>query len=357
MPVPLTPTEGFIMKRAKKRSSKTSSRRTKSAGTRKIRRPRLSAVRRGKTTKKKAPLPPVSFSFQARETPVFQAPTPERFEAAPPVVHEHRMRELPDGYGDNQIYLLVRDPYWIYAYWEILGPIRQAALHELGGRWEDVKTVLRIYDVTDGGSAPDLWDIGLEGGGSNWYIQVRPNRSYVVEIGLLHRDGRFRALARSNGVTTPRDGMSDVLDEEWMGIDFDKMYALSGGFEVGKSSAELQRLMLERLRSAVTSGSGAGQISSPAKPPKAARDFRFLLDCELVVYGATEPNATVTIQGKKIRTRPDGTFTLRYALPDGKIAVDARAESSDGCEERVIIPIVERNTRKPDPVLKDKPAG
>ena len=27
--------------------------------------------------------------------------------------------ELPDGYGDNRIVLMVRDPLWLFAYWEI----------------------------------------------------------------------------------------------------------------------------------------------------------------------------------------------------------------------------------------------
>ena len=178
----------------------------------------------------------------------------------------------------------------------------------------------------------------------DWYVQVQPNHSYFVEIGLLHEDGRFVALARSNEVTTPRAGMSDVLDENWMDIDFDKMYALSGGFGLGKSSMELRNLMEERLRSSVTSGSGG---ASPVR--KAERGFWFALDCELIVYGATEADAAVTVQGKKIQLRPDGTFTLRFALPDGKVVVDAHAVSADGAEERSIILIVERRTRRPEP--------
>lgn len=181
-------------------------------------------------------------------------------------------RELPRNYGDNQIYLMVRDPYWIYAYWEIQKENQEKTLARLGGNWNDVQSVLRLYDTAKKETAPAFFDISLQGLARNWYIQVEPNRSYVVEIGLLHHDGRFLPLARSNEVTTPRAGMSEVVDEQWMGIDFEKMYALSGGFEVGKSSLELRKLMEERLKGAISSGSGAGVISSLASPVKIKKE-------------------------------------------------------------------------------------
>jgi hypothetical protein len=262
---------------------------------------------------------------------------------------------LPDGYGDNSISLMVRDPYWIYTYWEIQQDHEQAVLHKLGGKREDVKSILRIYDTAEIKSQPVFFHIDLRDLARDWYIQVEPNKSYVVEIGLLHKDGRFLALARSNAVTTPRAGMSEVIDEQWMGIDFEKMYALSGGFEVGKSSLELRKLMEERLAGAISSGSGIGVISSLASPVKVKkRGFWFVLDCELIVYGATEPDAHVTLQGKEIKLRPDGTFSLRFALPDGRQVLDARARSRDGLEERAITPTVERRTERPAPVVRNE---
>lgn len=262
--------------------------------------------------------------------------------AAYEVTNGHR--ELPSRYGDNHIYVLIRDPYWLYTYWEIRPEIQEKALAALGGSWDRVRSVLRVYDTTDNKAKPSFFDITLAGMADDWYVEVQPNHCYVIEIGLLHRDGRFLALARSNEVTTPRAGMSDVIDENWMDIDFDKMYALSGGFQVGKSSMELKKLMEERLRSSVTSGSG-GSGSGAFNPRK--KDFWFHLDCELVVFGSTEPDANVTVQGKKIELRPDGTFSLRFALPDGRVVVDAAAKSADGREERTIIPIIDRKTRHP----------
>lgn len=256
---------------------------------------------------------------------------------------------LADSYGDNHIYAMVRDPRWLYSYWEIQAELRERALERLGGSWDGVTTVLRVHDA----AAEEVsCDVSLPPGARNWYVNVAPNRSYYLEIGLLHRDGRFIPLARSNTVSTPRAGMSEVIDEHWMGIDFDAMYALSGGLEAGRSSAELQKIMEERLQAAITSGSGVGAVSSLSSPARVpGRGFWFMLDCELIVYGATEPDAKVTLQGKEVPLRPDGTFTLRFALPDGSHHLDATAQSADGKETRTIVPVVTRTTHVPEPLV------
>ena len=54
--------------------------------------------------------------------------------------------------------------------------------------------------------------------------------------------------------------------------------------------------------------------------------------------------ARVKVQGKEIKLRPDGTFSLRFALPDGKQVIPAEATSSDGIDTRRITPIVTRKT-------------
>ena len=283
-------------------------------------------------------------------------PVPEVVTLSPKAearVFQEMPRELPDNYGDNQVYLLVRDPYWIYTYWEIQEDHQLGHLAKLRGSWESVVSVLRVYDTTEVGKTPTVTDIVLQNMSKCWYINTQPNHSYYAEIGLLHRDGRFICLVRSNHVTTPRSGMSEIIDDQWMSIDFDKMYALSGGFQVGKSSEELRNLMEERFRNAITSGSGAGAVSSMSSPVKIKqRGFRFWIECELIIYGGTEPDAKVTMQGMPVQLRPDGTFTLRYGIPDGKFIFDCHAESSDGVEERVITPIVSRNTERPTPIFK-----
>lgn len=76
--------------------------------------------------------------------------------------------------------------------------------------------------------------------------------------------------------------------------------------------------------------------SSGALPaPGAARRFWFNINAELIVYGATEPDATVTVDGQPVALRPDGSFTLRFALPDGEYALEAVATAADEAEQRL----------------------
>jgi hypothetical protein len=70
-------------------------------------------------------------------------------------------------------------------------------------------------------------------------------------------------------------------------------------------------------------------ISSPAGEQWARKGFWFNINAELIIYGATEPNAQVTIAGRPIMLRPDGTFSLHFALPDGNYELTATAVSPE----------------------------
>ncbi|MFH1312719.1 MAG: DUF4912 domain-containing protein [Candidatus Eisenbacteria bacterium] len=265
--------------------------------------------------------------------------------------------ELPPAYGGDRIVLLVRDPYWLHVYWEISRDTLLNAKKILREEWETARSVLRVYDVTgvdfDGNNAESFFDIEIDGGANNWYVNTGvPNRTYCIEIGLLSKSGKFVMLARSNKATTPRDAPSDVSDEEWMIPDwqFEQIYALSGGFSVGTGSAELKEMMEKALGQALSSGAPSSfAVSSPGMGAEAgvrARGFWFRLGTELIVYGATEPDAKVTLQGRPIKLRPDGTFTVRMDLPDGEQVIPAVAVSADGIDTITITPTVSKKTKK-----------
>lgn len=76
----------------------------------------------------------------------------------------------------------------------------------------------------------------------------------------------------------------------------------------------------------------SAEVGRPALPP--GRRFWFNLHAELIVYGATEPDARVTVDSEPIPLRSDGSFTLRFALPDGEYALRAEATAADGVEAR-----------------------
>jgi len=169
--------------------------------------------------------------------------------------------DFPYSYGDNKIILLVRDPYWTYAYWEITESKYKEVKDILGSAFNESKEILRVYDTS---SKPwKCFDVSVSYGARNWYINVpEANRTYVVDVGFLSPDGRFIVMARSNAVTTPRDAMSEVIDEEWMTVNFERIYAISGGFGIGKSSGEIRELMKKHLFELKASG----WLSSSSSP-------------------------------------------------------------------------------------------
>ena len=265
-------------------------------------------------------------------------------------IRERKQFRFPPGYGDNKIVLLARDPWWIFAYWEIDRDKEEEVIGRIRSSGDSPqKHILRVYDITDvnfsGKNAHSSFDIELNGGATNWYINVgSPDRAWIVDIGIVTNKGDFHTLARSNIIKTPSFGMSDQLDAEWMMPEeaYWDMFSLSGGFGVGKGSLEVREMIKKRLEEQVTSGGISSGASFYRKP--AERKFWLVVNCELIVYGATEPDAKVTIQGKEIKLRPDGTFSLRFALPDGEQVIACEAISKDGIDCRRITPIITRKT-------------
>ncbi len=90
------------------------------------------------------------------------------------------------------------------------------------------------------------------------------------------------------------------------------------------------------------SGSGAGFSSEmiPHKP----RKFWLIADAELIVYGATEPDAKVTIGGREIKLNPDGTFRFQMSFQDGNIDYPIVAVASDGEQTRSVHMTFNRET-------------
>lgn len=281
----------------------------------------------------------------ASVAPVYAQSTPQPAPApeAPPSYWQDR-------YGDNRIVLMIRDPYWCFVYWDLSSEKQTEAIREL--QRAGAKLMLRVYDVTelefDGTNAHRTMDIEVTEEATNWYINVwAADRAYCVDLGLLYPDGRFVTLARSNVVTTPRDSVSNVIDEEWMVVDetFDRLYQAAGASELGRASEAITKFMLKRVRADVSSGGLASMGSEGGRPrERRPEDFWLVVNTELIVYGATEPDAAVTVQGQPIRLNPDGTFSVRYALPDGKQTIPVKAVNAAGSQERQITPVVEKRT-------------
>jgi hypothetical protein len=258
---------------------------------------------------------------------------------------ERHETSLQDKYGDNRVVLMTRDPYWCYVYWDLSTDLMADKARAINEKYD---LVLRVYDVTEvefnGNNAHKFIDIKVNGEAGNWYINVwDAGKTYIVDVGYKTESGKFILLARSNGVHTPNDKVSNVTDEEWMVVDedFDELFRLSGGGKSGRIGGS------EGLRNSIESGLSSETVSSFSSPTggqPVKSGFFLVADTELILYGASERDALVKVKGEKINLKDDGSFSMRFHLPDGKMELPIEAVSSDGTEKRHIKITVERKT-------------
>jgi len=262
-------------------------------------------------------------------------------------------KELPSGYGEDKIVLQTRDPWWIHAYWEVTKKTEERLKEILGEDFFRAKRILRCYDVShiifDGKNAHRYFDISISPEANNWYIDTgSPGTSWIVDLGLILPNSQFISIVRSNVVHTPIPHPSPFTDEEWAVPEeiFARLYGAGLGLQISSpvGKAWEERLKKEWASLAVASP-GLFSLVSPVKKIPKERKFWLIVNTELIVYGQTSPDAKLTVQGTPISLRNDGTFSLRFFLPDGKQVIPVRAVSSDGLEERTITPIVTKETK------------
>jgi hypothetical protein len=256
----------------------------------------------------------------------------------------------------DRLVVMVRDPYWLHAYWELNPRSVERAQSALGQHWHATRPVLRLFRVAADGAAELQREIVIHGGVSHWYVDVQsPPQQYRMEIGYLTAGKQFYCLARSNTVVTPPAGTSDSVDENWADIDqnADRIFAMSGGYSDRGTSMELQELLEERLRRPMGSPMQTRYGSGATRAMYGTHELPFAVDAELIVFGVTDSNAHVTLQGEPVPLRPDGSFTVRMALPDRRQVIPVIASSPDGVEQRTIILAVERNTKVLERVTRD----
>jgi hypothetical protein len=124
----------------------------------------------------------------------------------------------------------------------------------------------------------------------------------------------------------------DAVRRVWMGsLEITELIRRQLAHEM--SSLAASQFSLAEIWSGAWSGA-VSSISSPFGGAERQKGFWFNVNAELIIYGATEPSATVTIGGRTIKLRPDGTFSYRFALPDGKYDLPAVATNADKDDSR-----------------------
>ena len=84
------------------------------------------------------------------------------------------------------------------------------------------------------------------------------------------------------------------------------------------------------------------------------RDFDLQIDAEVVIKGKTSPDVQLTIKGERIWLKEDGSFLIRYHLPERRHVFPVVAVSRDGIETKTIVLAVERNTKNLETVIRDQ---
>jgi uncharacterized protein len=359
-------------------------------------------------------------SSPSSPAPVVSAATPATLpEVKPQVLPAYEfLGYLPESYGSKKLFLVARDPHILFAYWDI----NQVQYQEAARAAHDGKVFLEVYVPGEGRVQQiHIWDCH-----KNWYLQVnRPDTNFVAQLGYYRPDGTFEVLARSVEVRTPRDTLSPNTDAKFVTIPFHvsfrELYDMIAaqahpGEELAETLARLQRsdfelpfqariprdltekesdelleylgdeevrrrmvgsfeiteILKKRFETMVSSGqwaSSAGawvtSLSSPFGASFGARErgFHMHVNAELIIYGGTEPNAKVRIDGQDISLSKDGTFSYHFVFPDGQFHIPIDATSADGVETRSALlsflrmTELEGDVRKTAQPVLDEPIG
>lgn len=350
------------------------------------------AVRRTYSRHPKEEVPPILMEGDAPAAPTVSGPGQKySLGPTPPRPQFTTSGELPEAYGTKKLFLTARDPHWLYAHWDLT---REQQLH-FNSLSSDGHVVLRIYAGKIEGHP--AYEIHVHPESRHWFAHVeRAGNSYTAELGYYSGLGKWIRISASSGTITPPDAVSPEDATEFATIPFEfpfaklmdivkaavreslplaqaveelrrsghpdlprvtstppvtwtpqqeqalaKIINIDSVRRVWMGSLEITELIRRKLAGEMSSFNapqfgqfGASSLSSPFGGMEAPKNFWFNVNAELIIYGATEPNAKVTLGGHEIKLRSDGTFSYRFSLPDGKYDLPAVAVSPDGTDAR-----------------------
>ncbi len=285
---------------------------------------------------------------------------------------EAEMNPAPRPAAETSVVFLPRDPQWAYVFWEISEADRNQA--QAAGASQ---LCLRVADVTGlaaGAAHPHtLQEVVVDSHASEWYLPVPlSDRDYRVELGYRKgAGGGWISLAFSSVARVPALHPSDQILDQFVPFSLDstpavlptpmepadtglheRLYqtATSQWRRIGRGSEAFHELEAAGLDTGELNASGAGiwasgrsasGIGGVAPRP---RSFWLVADAELIVYGATDPAARLTIGGEEVPLSADGTFRIQVPFRDGQQLYPIEAVAADGEQKRSITLEFERST-------------
>ena len=270
----------------------------------------------------------------------------------------------------TNLVFLPRDPEWAYVFWHISEADREKA-KSLGAN----KLCLRLYDVTgakDGNfNQGTLREIAVDSYSTEWYLPIPvSDRDYKVELG--YRYGfKWMSLAFSSAGHVPNSQPSEQILDKFVPFNLES-HAETNLAITNSDESEINGLH-ERLYQVATdytkrsragseefmennskytpnpsqNDSGAGLWASGLNESGVGisnRSFWLVADAELIVYGATDPSANLTIGDEKVPLASDGTFRLQVPFRDGLQNYEIKATDSVGEQNRSITMRFNRDT-------------
>ncbi|MBO4555662.1 MAG: DUF4912 domain-containing protein [Elusimicrobiales bacterium] len=247
--------------------------------------------------------------------------------------------------------LMPRDSNWMFACWHIAEEQKKELADKMGEDFfKNGRLALRVHDIT----SKNVFDSEVLPEAESWYVNVpEGGHEYFCEIGYKIKDS-FESLAKTNTVKLPPANLTGIIGE--------KIQTVSGGIEklikagadrAGVDSNNLaKRWEMLRAVFAPNIDERAAEIAEGKREKeKAEKEKRkvplwLIADCELVIFGATEKDASITIGGRKIVLNPDGTFNARFSLPDGPAKFEVKAESADKAQQKTVAIETTRKTEK-----------
>jgi hypothetical protein len=268
----------------------------------------------------------------------------------------------------TEVVFLPRDPQWAYCFWTIATADRERA-EAVGAR----SLCLRVADVT---GLPNLMaqphalqELVVDAEAAEWFLPVPlAGRDYRVELGYRLVGGGWFSLAFSAVARIPELEPSATIADAF--VPFSLEEPLSGSVQSSASSAGVEHERLYRMATVTAerrrrvgsellheldfagegdfSASGAGVWASGRSESGSGlvrnRSFWLVADAELIVYGATEPTATLTIGDQVVPLDENGGFRIQVPFADGEQLYPIRAVAADGEQERSIRLDFERRT-------------
>ncbi|MFM7435897.1 MAG: DUF4912 domain-containing protein [Vulcanococcus sp.] len=271
--------------------------------------------------------------------------------------------------ASTYVVFLPRDPQWAYCFWSISSADQQRA-RKAGA----TSLCLRVADVTGLGfeqSHPHaLQELVVDGAATEWFLPMPVDgRDYRVELGYRLRNGGWLSLAFSSVAHVPALDPSQRVADAFVPFSLDGPMGpasepIGGGggvqheqlYQIATARPARSRRVGSELLHEYDAESGAGLFGDSGVGVWASgrsesgsgivrpRSFWLVADAELIVYGATEPTASLFIGEEQIPLDADGTFRVHVPFRDGQQLYPIRAVAADGEQERSIRMEFERST-------------